>query len=484
MGDHDSFYGVVVPAVVAPAVTALASVAASLWLLWALRKVFHSHDGAEALLFPRQLKSLAFADLICSVFVFAWCVIGGEMPPVTLDHGWDHIVTFENNSACKVIHFGLRVGECSSAFMAAHLAVAVAASAPRCEPVLRVLSWTILPVWPLSVVLAARDTALTVWEFSSPDPDRSPRCRPGNMVYFGSVNLETGTFLLCIVTLIIAYVVAVVRLLQWDQATFVSTRRAWSRVMTYPLLAIFTLGPTVVYHIIPRYQASQDARVLAFMALGSNGICNALAYMLHSSNGRELRRRINDTSTISDVNLEAGNGNGLISNTLRRRFGSFEVSIGGAQIFYVSTSQKDAMAMSESETNMLAGLTEPLVQKKPPPADTNGVGRGKFGSRAPTGLNPADLAAIRAAHADDDDDDDSANGSDTDDEGFSNLVADLEQRRENRRRHVQTVLVRQEWQKLIWRSVILLFCGVGGPIAVMYGLSLIPQPSSSEPLAR
>mmetsp|Transcript_81972 Transcript_81972/g.219304 ORF Transcript_81972/g.219304 Transcript_81972/m.219304 type:complete len:467 (-) Transcript_81972:143-1543(-) len=450
--EYDEYYGVFVPAVVAPAAMAFISSICSLWLLFSLRKLLVVQEEPELMLFPRQLWTLAVADLICSVFVFAWCMIGGELPPVTQDHDWDHIVTFGDSTGCKVVHFGLRVGECSSALMAAHLAVGVAASNPRCACVLRALCRSICFVWPVSVALALRDTNLTVWEYSSKGLHHRARCRPGNLVYFDSINLETGTFLLSTAVLVVAYIASVVRVFFWDQATFVSRRRAWSRFMTYPFLAICTLGPTVVYHLVPSLELSQDARLLAFVALGSNGFCNALAYMVHSINGRKIRRRLSGGSNGSFMASNGEISPCPSSTDLLRKFGSFDVTIGGAQVFLVPANQRDAMRLSESETDMLAAMKEPLRA-----VECNQV--------AECSESPAGTAST--SHPDDDMDDD-------DEESASLVVPD--ERRLNRRRHVQAILLRQEWRRLVWRSLLLLICGVGGPVALMYGLSSIPQP--------
>lgn len=287
---------------IVPLIAACASGVASSFLMYRLHK-FAAAQRKNMLV--RQLMHLAAANLLYSIQEILMLSIGIAI--------WIDPSMFGHSSKSEMCVFSLGVS-CLGCFvtllMECHMAVAFATSIFGNRKTMHTMYTLLVYIWPLGVLLAILDTWLTKVRW---DADAGG-CYGENKDYVFTVLAIMG-FLLCLSCYIISSVVV-------SRAGQAVQCAVWNRARRYPIVALVTLGPILVYYIIRNLlENNPDVREGAWLVANtlydSSGFLNFLVYalqskyvdkkMLEKANGgeREASFRVNFCAEDSVVEAES-----------------------------------------------------------------------------------------------------------------------------------------------------------------------------------
>lgn len=313
----------------------LCSLGGCCWLVWRLRQHF---PNVRRRLFPRQLHSLAFADLF---FHTTALVI------LTIDwFPFANLSLAVADTVCHTTYIVFRAARFTCLLHETHIAISFVAQTFRWMSALRILNFHLVWLWVLGALLATYAEWTNPWTYDA----NNGNCKPARWKWVAS---EVSVFVLFACTLIsvAAYVCVVIRSC-WRLPPQAVKVRNFRRAASYLLNVVLTYGLVSI-----AYCRMDLFRNVGFFAVASvmelyNGFFNSMTYALQSRYA--AAQLMSACNSDVDRGSQRHEGHQVLSHgrgprvLLDQCAGSFCVDIGGVDIIDIlpcgSIISEDALA--------------------------------------------------------------------------------------------------------------------------------------------
>jgi len=318
----------------------LCSLVSCLWLVYTLRRKSNTIRGR---LFPRQMKSLAIANI-----VFAVILLILASSNITVYLGSDLNATFRFECHWAFICFIPARLVCLLHEM--HIAVSFQAQAFRKTLLVHILSWNLSWLWVTGIGLGAISSWLNPWHFSL----RAGTCMPKS--WRGNADIMSVVMVIaCGFVCVVSYCSVVIRACTERSAVTpaVVNSRNYRRAAMYPLSYLLTYGPILIsyceYDLFNSYPwFSLFARTME----AYSGFANTIVYFLQS---RYASRQLKSGDANGALAYE---GHQICSITGRMRLhGSYTVHIGGVDIFELLDPETLSVYTDDSRSGSAQSVT-------------------------------------------------------------------------------------------------------------------------------
>lgn len=297
----------------------------SLWgCFWLVYRLRQHCPRVRARLFPRQLHSLALADILFHLTGFACLTMDFFPLPKSISPS-------ARDRTCHLGYIFFRAARFTCSLHETHIALSFVVQTFRLKSIMHLLEWHMIWIWILGSLLALDAEWSNPWTYD----DESGMCKP---VTWKSVACMTTVFVLvfCTIISLFAYVCVVL------QSSFSSVPpeavkvRNFKRARGYLLNAILTYGLIMVAYCHQTFFTN-----LYFFGISStmefyNGLFNSMTYACQSRYAAAELRSVADDACLWQQEhqghrvLSVGNSRRLLLG--QRTGGSFRVGIGGVDI--------------------------------------------------------------------------------------------------------------------------------------------------------
>lgn len=237
-------------------VTDFCSILACIWLIG---KVCKLPGHTKHRLFPRQVLSLAIANIVLVI--------------CRVPYGWQH---YDLTNLDTVYVFNLYFSFNAVIFSELHMAVGFACQMFRCGRMLRCLRHSFFSLWIFSGIVAAAELSVTTssstsWQW-----------------------IEVSVAAICFAVSIVVFALVLCRARRCGDSVL---QRNWRRASAYVLNFVVTLAPIVFWSYLEGDDTVMSPlRLLANICLHANGLVNGFTYYQQSrySRGKFLQREHTD----------------------------------------------------------------------------------------------------------------------------------------------------------------------------------------------